>query len=632
MRKLVGRGLFALVFLWLLVVTPSWAWGASGSVDPRFYMSPPGDNDGLIGSVFSYVSIDFWHYSGGFWRAGTADGGYAQVPDADTAWETPNLATMMGFHNLVKAALPTQVLDALAAGEDVAVVNNTYGLDQLIYMESGSSEPRITVSGNDFLFGANPRLNVYGSEAEDPSYRDFVSQVGPYVPLVKEGFGINLYSIELKSTGGNIGLAQAYFNPRDYNDKGPGIHHSQILDSLGNLEAGFSVTVYNPSTLAMVGTYDSADVKIASGFSSAGSVGVRFVYPFGFSFYRVKAADVAVTRIEPTEFTAGTTGVVSVTVKNMTDKAVSTPFPLNIHIYKGASYSGPGVYFEQDDGMTLGPNEERTVDFVFEVPEDGTTQMLISSEANPDPAWTARALKETDYSNNELHIIATVVYPPLPGTTVGCSDVLAWAEGHTHTRTFRRADGTRYTRPCHHTIYYQSELSETHTIDPSELKSGYGIRVDVSCTISNPHIIRNRGGCSWSEGPRNRPDPPSTVKVTMPKEVRVRLSNRLVQTQPEVVVLDRKSVTATQSIFEPERNEVSELYYGPRPEESRKIYVDVSVSGTKTRPVEHEIPIEISGGGIDALSIRWCKWINDATIRINGNMYEDDVTGAARAR
>lgn len=58
---------------------------------------------------------------------------------------------------------------------------------------------------------------------------------------------------------------------------------------------------------------------------------------------------------------------------------------------------------------------------------------------------------------------------------------------------------------------------------------------------------------------------------------------------------------------------------------ARKIYTPVELPGTKEAPERHSFEIYISGGGVGG--VEFCQKL-DETITINGDMYEDDFSGA----
>jgi hypothetical protein len=54
-----------------------------------------------------------------------------------------------------------------------------------------------------------------------------------------------------------------------------------------------------------------------------------------------------------------------------------------------------------------------------------------------------------------------------------------------------------------------------------------------------------------------------------------------------------------------------------------QIYTDVTMKGTKQKPVKHTITVYASGGGVNG--VPFCKSIS-LSFTINGDMYEDDFT------
>ena len=60
---------------------------------------------------------------------------------------------------------------------------------------------------------------------------------------------------------------------------------------------------------------------------------------------------------------------------------------------------------------------------------------------------------------------------------------------------------------------------------------------------------------------------------------------------------------------------------------AKKIYTPVELAGTKTAPKVHYFDIYISGGGVNG--VEFCKTIR-VSITINGDMYQDDITGGSK--
>ena len=166
----------------------------------------------------------------------------------------------------------------------------------------------------------------------------------------------------------------------------------------------------------------------------------------------------------------------------------------------------------------------------------------------------------------------------------------------------------------YHTFTYETKLTTSHNISPQTFKSGYGFAATLSNSISTRQT-GNQGCGSWGNSRANTkiPSPPGKAQVKLGWTVTNRLG-----TQSSTVDLNLLSRTATQSKFEPRPNPISEI-------NSKLIFTDVALAGTKQNPKEHQFIISIVGGGVNG--VPFCKEITDK-ITINGNMYEDDATGA----
>ena len=127
-------------------------------------------------------------------------------------------------------------------------------------------------------------------------------------------------------------------------------------------------------------------------------------------------------------------------------------------------------------------------------------------------------------------------------------------------------------------------------------------------------MVSNSGCGSWGSGRANTqiPAPPDKAQVRLGWTVTNRRG-----TQPVTVDLHMLSRTAVQSRFEPQQNPISEIG-------SKLIFTDVALAGTGQSPRNHQVIINVTGGGVNG--IPFCLDIRD-NITINGNMYEDDATG-----
>lgn len=164
---------------------------------------------------------------------------------------------------------------------------------------------------------------------------------------------------------------------------------------------------------------------------------------------------------------------------------------------------------------------------------------------------------------------------------------------------------------CNHTFKYKAVLGATANISPTTLKSGYGFGVDVNCTL-NTTLVSNTGGCrSWGNSRRHTSTVknPTTATVFVPWD----MTNRLGSQGRSISMVSNGTLKFTLPA-----SPVSEIG-------AKKIYTPVELAGTKESPQSHSFEIYIGGGGVG--SVEFCQKLN-GTITINGDMYEDDFSGA----
>ena len=189
-----------------------------------------------------------------------------------------------------------------------------------------------------------------------------------------------------------------------------------------------------------------------------------------------------------------------------------------------------------------------------------------------------------------------------------CNGIIEWTETDSH-RIFVRYDskGRRRYRTCRHTFEYRAYLDAEATITPDTLKSGYGFGVDVACTLDT-ELVSNDGCGDWGYGrsPAAIVRKPTTATVYVPWDMTNRLGSQ------------GRSISMEQNgnlKFTLPESHVSETG-------AKKIYTPVELPGTKEEPRTHSFEIYIGGGGVDGTE--FCQKI-DASITINGDMYQDDV-------
>lgn len=193
-----------------------------------------------------------------------------------------------------------------------------------------------------------------------------------------------------------------------------------------------------------------------------------------------------------------------------------------------------------------------------------------------------------------------------------CDGIIEWTETDSHrVITGYNKKGRPIYSWCNHTFKYKAVLGATANISPTTLKSGYGFGVDVNCTL-NTSLVSNTGGCrSWGNSRKHTltVKNPTTATVFVPWD----MTNRLGSQGRSISMVSNGTLKFTL----PE-SPVSEIG-------AKKIYTPVELAGTMECPQSHSFEIYIGGGGVG--NVEFCQKLN-GTITINGDMYEDDFSGA----
>lgn len=589
-RNFAGRATVLFLLAVILCCGITMPVNASNGQWESISFKPIENSEGVIAQVDNEFSIELWHYSGGYWGCNDI-----KIYDSQAFDDPDVLADAVNTLVEFQMPLPQDVKTAVAAGEKIMVsCSSNKGLEEGNLFALDKLTPQFRVDGEKLYFKAFPKFNFY----RNLRYDRFVTGLNKIIPFVKPEYGLNRYSIWSKS-GSLLGIADNFINPANLSELGPTgtIHPSQITGSNGYLQSGQYVRIYDPSGNPL--DYNSDTVSIGHGtFQNAGAVAVHFWYPMKITFYKVAAIenDVAVTQIEKTSYPASQGVTAEVTVKNNGLKEVDTTLDFNI----------PGI-LDEDRAIHLNAGESKVIPFNFGTPESGS--IVMTAEVNK-----ARTFEEVDYSNNKLSVTAIIEAPPIYPETGSCSDTIRWTETDSHTITYPCSKHGSHSYTCTHTFVYETKLTTTYNIAPRTLKSGYGFVVTANTSI-NTHMVSNSGCSSWGGGrsPSKKPVPPTKVEVRLP----YKMTNKL-GTQPYTVRLAQSSSSSTTSTFEPKPNPISEV-------RAKKIYTAVGLKGTGAAPARHNFDIYISGGGVNG--IEFCKVIHDF-ITINGNMYEDDFTGA----
>lgn len=282
-------------------------------------MSP--DNAGkLIASRGSWKLIEFWHYSGGYWKATTTtENGIKEIVIYDNEAYSQNFTDINFLVDKIyknefvleyKIYHPREVLDALAAGAtitpvmsiDTETLRNSY--NEIIPTKYFNFEPlpsdlpnelpekpEYTMCDNYMIIRALPKLNC----ERRLTIQDKLEFFYPHpIPLVKTGFGSLGYAM-FHHDGSVAG--EAYSPDPFYGDRN-NIQYTDIADISGRLRPGFLVTTKDTQEGRV--DEESDNLRIGYGtFANAGAVSIRFWYPIRIDYYAVFPATVTPT-VTPT--------------------------------------------------------------------------------------------------------------------------------------------------------------------------------------------------------------------------------------------------------------------------------------------------------------------------------------------
>lgn len=260
------KGCLILTLLFLLVsVVPACAGTTSitGKVD--FTAQPP-EGYKLLASNTPVSSLQFWHYSGGYWANNFA-GIKLNDEDVSSAIYWDRIIPYNTTINIPKD-LPDEVKNYLAKGgklEDVKIkftLLNSRPAKELfkngeVTYELDSS--KLTVSFKP-IFRVSNTWFYNGDDAN------------VWIPQIQDGFGVNVCSIFSKS-GQHLGQSL-----------GNEITPEDILNAEGYLKPGKTIRVVDDN--GNVKSYASENVRIGQGtFANGGAVGLEFRFPIKADYY-----------------------------------------------------------------------------------------------------------------------------------------------------------------------------------------------------------------------------------------------------------------------------------------------------------------------------------------------------------
>jgi hypothetical protein len=380
------------------------SFGAGSGRRPVAYFGEgaPGIELPAIASATATYNTDYWHYSGGYWR----DGSMAEsaIRDSENSfWTNPeDYAGHGGLRIAARAELPPAAAEHLAAGGGVELsvrprmpdlVNEAYGVEY--ELEDGG-----------LSIYAMPKFNV----AQDVSYRTYEPSLPDLVPIVREGYGWNMYAIY--RGGEKLGVLASSHGPDPER-----VEFSDILDREGHLRPGKHFLVRDPDT-GRTTPADSGDVTIGDGsFGMMGAVGIWFAFEFDVVIYRAPAPDLSVAGISPLKAEAGKPVRIEIKVRNGSGVPLGAGGAASAGSSGNAGGSGGsgGARLDVSIGgekrsLAVGIGQAAEAVAAIEwTPPGEAAGIEIVAEVNPD-----RAIFEDNYANNALRAVLAVEKPERP--------------------------------------------------------------------------------------------------------------------------------------------------------------------------------------------------------------------------
>jgi hypothetical protein len=284
---------------------------------------PPNDAGMLIASKGGFKMIEFWHYSGGYWKATTVtESGAKEIiiwdnEAEDGAWEDPDFLLEKIYQNEFileyKIWHPQEVLDALTSGAKITPVmsidtgtlnySDEYTIPTMFFnfepLPSGlptelPEKPECALFNNNILVRALPKLNF----TKDTLIDELQFHYPRRIHLIQPGFGSLSYAM-YHHDGSHTGVG---YSPDPFYKDMHTIPYIKIQDIQGRLVPGFPVTTAtNPERK----DEESRDLRIGYGtFQNAGAVCIRFWYPIRIDYYAKGTDETAPT---PTPTSTSTT-------------------------------------------------------------------------------------------------------------------------------------------------------------------------------------------------------------------------------------------------------------------------------------------------------------------------------------
>ncbi len=348
---MVKRVLITLFFITLVIVVLLSSHSDGGSYKEIVIGSPPDGAGDKIATAGGYKLIEFWHSSGGYWKATmNTDSGKKEIiiSDEETnkqAWKDADILREKIYQSKFileyNIPHPQEVINALSEGATITPVfnickntiycaeNNNITIDKFFNLEPVlepnqtdlPKKPEYMIGSDCIVIRALPQLSC-----DRETFNQTVLFYPHKLPVVEASCGSHSYAMfHYDGTHTGIGYSPDPF----YAGQGiKTIEYTDIKNLKGHLNPGFEVTTdIEPNWI----NEPSEKLKIGDGtFANAGAISIRFWYPIRVDYYASYPVTITPTptpSLTPTPSPTPVPAVTPVTTENVTPHHTSSLEP-----------------------------------------------------------------------------------------------------------------------------------------------------------------------------------------------------------------------------------------------------------------------------------------------------------------
>lgn len=374
---MVKKILFISIIIAMVICSLNYCFADSNDYEQIIFNKQvnPESHNGKICSVPIRGSVEFWHYSKGYW------GGNVERLIFDNEGEFWLNPEKYQFTNSLMLewsfAVPNSVKEFITNGGKVIVEATTN--DGIIrYSETDQSiNPYYSISDDTVYVRCMPQYNV----VKGLDFRDYVDGLNNVIPIVADPYGKNRYAIYSKITGEHLGWASGTLTNENYH-----IDYTDILNSVGELKPGKVIKV-TTDDYKLTREFNSDEILIGlNTFQDAGAVSMYFEYPIEVSFYKAKSTvDFEIVSHEPGKSKQCENITSVITVKNNSDISFMQD-KVNLNFYNGSTNISADFF--------IGANSTQTIQIDWRTPCDQDS-VVVEVNVNPDMKYG-----EKEFDNN----------------------------------------------------------------------------------------------------------------------------------------------------------------------------------------------------------------------------------------